>query len=62
VCTEGPIRTLVELPLVPEHRRGHGALYDALNYGHVDVVPLRRALAALALPPVGTGGSCSGWT
>ena len=26
LCAEGPVRTLVGLSLVPEHRRGHGAL------------------------------------
>lgn len=50
LCTDGPVVTLVELALAPEHRRGHGALYDALNHGHVEVGRLRRALAGLALP------------
>lgn len=30
LCADGPVRSLVELSLVGEHRRGHGALYDAL--------------------------------
>ena len=25
LCVEGPVRSLVDLSLVPEHRRGHGA-------------------------------------
>lgn len=25
LCTDGPVKTLVELSLAPEHRRGHGA-------------------------------------
>ncbi len=29
LCAEGPVKTLVGLSLAPEHRRGHGALYDA---------------------------------
>ncbi len=33
LCADGPIRSLVELSLVGEHRRGHGALYDALACG-----------------------------
>ncbi|WP_373295569.1 transposase [Kitasatospora griseola] len=37
LCTDGPVRTLVDLVLAPEHRRGHGALYGALNRGRVDV-------------------------
>jgi hypothetical protein len=50
LCTDGPVRTLVELALAPEHRRGHGALYDALNHGRIDMARLRRALAGVALP------------
>src|SRR3954470_6604661 len=30
---EGPVSTLVGSCLAPEHRRGHGALYDAVNVG-----------------------------
>ncbi len=41
---------LAELSLVPEYRRGHGALYDALNHGQVQIARLRRSLAALPLP------------
>src|SRR5689334_24169409 len=33
LCADGPVRSLVELSLAPEHRRGHGALYDGLNHG-----------------------------
>ncbi len=29
LCAEGPVSTLVGLTLTAEHRRGHGALYDA---------------------------------
>ena len=50
LCTEGPVRTLVELALAPEHRRGHGALYDGINHGRIEVARLRRALAGLPLP------------
>ncbi|MGV9387054.1 hypothetical protein ACWDRB_65525 [Nonomuraea sp. NPDC003707] len=31
LCTGGPVKTLVDLALAPEHRRWHGALYDGLN-------------------------------
>ena len=41
---------LVELSLEPECRRGHGAVYDAVNCGQVQVARLRRALAGLPLP------------
>ncbi|MDT3729012.1 transposase, partial [Streptomyces sp. DSM 41972] len=32
------------------HRRGHGALYDALNRGRIDEAGLRHALAILPQP------------
>ncbi len=50
LCADGPVRTLVGLSLAPEHRRGHGALYDAVNAGRVDVARLRWSLACLPLP------------
>lgn len=53
LCSGGPVRSLVDLTLVAEHRRGHGALYDALNAGRVEVQRLRTAVAALPLPRFG---------
>ncbi|MCX4808720.1 transposase [Streptomyces sp. NBC_01214] len=50
LCTDGPVQTLVDLALAPEHRRGHGALYAGLNQGRIDVARLRRALAGVPLP------------
>ncbi len=50
LCADGPVKTLVGLSLAPEHRRGHGALYDAVNQGRIEVARLRRALAGLPLP------------
>ncbi len=35
---------------MPEHRRGHGALYGALNRGRIDIDRLRTVLAGLSLP------------
>lgn len=49
LCADGPVRTLAGLSLVPEHRRGHGALYDAVNAGRIEIARLRRVLAALPL-------------
>ncbi|WP_420713071.1 transposase [Streptomyces sp. MMG1121] len=40
-CVDGPVTTPVESPLVPEHPRGHGALYGALNRGRIDANRLR---------------------
>ena len=50
LCTDGPVRTLVGRSLAPEHRRRHGAIYDALNHGRIDVETLRQRLAPLPLP------------
>jgi len=50
LCADGPVKTLAGLSLAPEYQRGHGALYDAVNCGRVDIARLRRALAGLPLP------------
>jgi DDE superfamily endonuclease len=55
LCANGPVRTLAGLSLVPEHRRGHGALYDAVNHGRIDIARLRRSLARLPLPRAADG-------
>lgn len=49
--TDGPVRTLVNLALAPEHRRGHGGLTE----GRIDVA-LRRTLAGIPLPRAADGG------
>jgi hypothetical protein len=50
LCGDGPVGSLVGLSLAAEHRRGHGALYDAVNAGRIQVERLRRELASLPLP------------
>ena len=50
LCKPGRVHMLAELSLEPEHQRGHGALYDALNCGDLQITRLRRALAGLPLP------------
>jgi DDE superfamily endonuclease len=55
LCAGGPVRTLAELSLAPEHRRGHGALYDAVNHGRISIARLRRSLAGLPLPRAADG-------
>jgi hypothetical protein len=50
LCADGPVKSLVGLSLVPESRRGHGALYDAVNGGGIVAARLRAALANVALP------------
>jgi hypothetical protein len=50
LCADGAVKSPVDLTLVPEHRRGQGALYGALNRGGIAVDRLRTALAGLPLP------------
>jgi hypothetical protein len=50
LCKQDRVHMLAELSLEPECRRGHGAVYDALNCGQVQIGRLRRALAGLPLP------------
>jgi hypothetical protein len=66
LCRPGRVLMLAELSLEPECRRGHGAVYDALNCGQVQVRRLRRALADLPLPAwpdgrIRLGADVSNW-
>lgn len=58
LCAGGPVVSLPELSLETVHRRGHGAMYNALAQGRLDVSRLRLALAGLTLPR-GTDGQIS---
>ena len=55
LCADGPVRSLPALSLVAEHRRGHGALYDALAAGRVEVQRLRTAVTSVPLPRAADG-------
>lgn len=55
LCADGPVRSLVDLTVVAEHRRGHGAMYDALNQGRVEPARVRRSLASVPLPRAADG-------
>jgi hypothetical protein len=55
LCAQGPVRSLVELSLVGEHRRGHGGLYAGLAHGRLDVDRLRDAVISGPLPRAGGG-------
>jgi hypothetical protein len=60
LCADHAVTSLVQLSLVPEFRRGHGALYDALAAGRID----EEALAALlthTLPPLVDGDEGRAW-
>jgi DDE superfamily endonuclease len=50
LCGQARVHMLAELSLEPECRRGHGAVYDAVNAGRVDIARLRWSLACLPLP------------
>lgn len=50
LCTEGAVTSLAELSLVAEHRRGHGALYDGVNQGRVDLDRFRDLVACQQIP------------
>jgi len=52
LCADGPVKTLAGLSLAPEHRRGHGALYDAVNNG----ADRRCAAALVAGRPAAAAG------
>ena len=61
LCGDGPVRPWWGLSLAPEHRRGHGGLYDGVNAGRMDVARLRWSLAVLPLPAGADGRIRLGW-
>jgi hypothetical protein len=52
LCTPGRVTDLARLSLEPVHRRGHGALYDALNAGRIAIEPLGQRVAGMTVPKV----------
>ncbi|MGI5251895.1 NF041680 family putative transposase [Actinacidiphila glaucinigra] len=50
LCAGSAVVSLPELSLQSVHRRGHGAMYDALAAGRIEVARVRMALAGLELP------------
>ncbi len=59
LCTDHAVTWLVQLSLVPEFRRGHGALYDSLAAGRID----EEAFAVLltATLPLADGEEGRAW-
>jgi hypothetical protein len=55
LCAEGPVTSLVELSIAAEHRRGHGALYDSVNQGRVDIDRFRNVVARQHIPRCDNG-------
>jgi len=60
LCADHAVTSLVQLSLVPEFRRGHGALYDALAAGQIDEEAL-AALLASTLPQLVDGKEGRAW-
>jgi hypothetical protein len=61
LCKPDRVHMLAELSLVSECRRGHGAVYDAVNGGRVQIARLRRSPARCRSRPgrtAGSGGRC----
>lgn len=50
LSTDGPVTSLPELSLATVHRRGHGALYDSVNHGKVDIDQFRNVVARQHIP------------
>jgi hypothetical protein len=50
LCADGPVTSLVELSLATVHRRGHGALYDSINEGRIDIDRFRNIVARQRIP------------
>jgi hypothetical protein len=55
LCGETAVRSLAELSLIGQHRRGHGSLYAGLNHGRIDVDRLRTAMTAVPVPRAADG-------
>jgi hypothetical protein len=60
LCADHAVTSLVQLSLVPEFTRGHGALHDALAAGRIDEEAL-AALLARTLPPLADGEQARAW-
>ena len=60
LCADHAVTSLVQLSLVPQFRRGHGALYDALAAGRIDEEAFAVLLTA-ALPAVADGDEGRAW-
>ncbi|QGU07171.1 Transposase DDE domain protein [Corynebacterium occultum] len=51
-CSTSPVTDLAHLSLEAEHRRGHGALYDAINHGYLDTTRLQHLMAQGPIPTI----------
>ncbi len=55
-CGQSPVRDLAHLSLEVEHRRGHGALYDAMGAGRIDEQQLRQLIIRGPVPTIACPG------
>jgi hypothetical protein len=62
LCTDGPVKTLVDLALAPEHQPGPRHALRRLGCGRIEVDRLRVTLAGLPCHGPPMGGSCWAWT
>ena len=60
LCADHAVTSLVQLSLVPQFTRGHGALYDALAAGRIDGEALAALLTEM-LPPLADGDQACAW-
>ena len=60
LCADHAVTSLVQLSLVPEFRRGHGALYAALRDGQIDAEAF-AALLTQTLPQLVDGEEARAW-
>lgn len=44
LCAQGKVTDLAHLSLEPEHHRGYGSLYDAINHGRIDSEALKSRI------------------
>lgn len=58
LCVDGPVFSVPALSLASVHRRGHGALYDALPAGRSNIA---RFTALPAGPPLPGSAAGSRW-
>jgi len=62
LCAAGPVRVLAGLSLEPEYRRGHGALYDAVNCGRVGLPRVFRTVELMLFHAASCRFRYSSWT
>lgn len=52
LCTQGKVTDLAHLSLEPEHHRGYGALYDAINHGRINLDGLTSRIGAVPVAKI----------